>query len=42
MKIRKEGLETFLYCLFCLCTFGSLYILRVIITAAIRRALKDE
>jgi hypothetical protein len=42
MKIRKNGMETFLYCVACIITLGTLWLLRMAITAGIKHALKED
>ena len=43
MKIRTDdSLENFLYCAMCVLSFGMIFLMRILITTAIKFALKDE
>ena len=43
MKINFDSeLETSVYYLICICSFGFFALMRVLISVAIRRALEDE
>ena len=42
MKVNQNIWEEIAYYAFCLCTVGFAFFLRIIISVAIRRALKDE
>lgn len=43
MKIRTDGhLETFLYCAMCVLSLGMVFLARIVITTAIKMALKDS
>lgn len=42
MKIKNNWLETSIYCILCILSFGIVYLMRLIITIAIRTAFKNE
>lgn len=42
MKIKKDFVDSFIYIVFCIITFGFAYLLRVIITTAIRHAVVNS
>lgn len=42
MNVKKNGAETFVYILICLLSLGSAFVLRLIITVAIRCALQND
>lgn len=42
MKKNYSGWEDFVYLMACVVTFGAVWIFRVIISEAIRRAIKDS
>jgi hypothetical protein len=42
MKFRKNNIEHLIYVLLCIFSFGSVYILRVIISQGIKYALEED
>jgi len=42
LKKKSSSLENALYCLACISSLGIIYLVRVLITTAIRHAIKDE
>ncbi len=42
MKIQKNTIDTIAYIGFCICSFGIVAILRVVISVAIRKAIKNQ
>lgn len=42
MKVKRDGMDTFFYTCFCILSLGSLWVLRLVISHAIRCSVKDE
>gem|GEM_PF-2182436 len=42
MKIKHNDTDTILYCIFCVLSFGALWITRLVISAAIRHAISND
>jgi hypothetical protein len=42
MKTKQNKLDSFIYILFCILSCGVIWISRIIISEAIRKALKSE
>lgn len=40
MKIKNDGLDSIVYIIVCVCTLGTVWLTRIVISTAIRKALE--